>query len=174
MKKVVSIIILAFVIIALGRTSQEVRDRAFIQSIVVQSDENNIYTSIKLYGYNFLYKGIGDNIETSLKSAETRQGKVFFTGHTEMIVFYNNSFSVDILKEILENENVSPNCAVILSYSNIEDTELAFSILETYDRLDQVSIKTASDIIKELKEKKSVDVPLLKEDLTYINQTISS
>ena len=70
MKKVVSIIILILMVIGLTNTSQEVRDRAFIQSISIQSDSNNVYTSVKLYGDTNIYKGIGNDIETSLQSLD--------------------------------------------------------------------------------------------------------
>lgn len=173
MKKSISIIILVLMIIGLSNTSQEVRDRAFIQSISIQSDNNHIYTTVKLYGDTYVYKGIGNDIETSLKSAETRQGKVFFSGHTEMIIFQEDSFSNNILKDIIKYENVSPNCAVVVSNGDILDTETAYNILETYDRLGEVNINTASNIIKGLNSNKSVKVPYIKQDFTYSTIDIS-
>lgn len=167
MKKVVSIIILVLMVIGLTNTSQEVRDRAFIQSISIQSDSNNVYTSVKLYGDTNIYKGIGNDIETSLQSAETRQGKVFFSGHTEMIIFQEDSFSNDILKYIVKYKKISPKCSVVVSSGEVLDTETAYSILETYDRLNEVNITTASDIVKELNSKKSIEVPYINKDLTY-------
>ncbi|MCC8068425.1 MAG: hypothetical protein LIO71_01470 [Ruminococcus sp.] len=167
MKKAISIIILVLVIIGFTSTSQEVRDRAFIQSIAIQSDSNHVYTTVKLYGDSYVYKGIGSDIETSLKSAETRQGKVFFSGHTEMIIFQEDSFSNDILKDIIKYEEVSPNCAVVISNSEVTDTQTAYSILETYDRLGEVTISTASNIIKELNSNKVVQVPYINQDFTY-------
>ena len=172
MKKILVIIVLILIIIGLGKTSQEVRDRAFIQSVAIQNDENNIYTTVKLYDDITLYKGIGDNIETSLASAETRQGKMFFTGHTEVIIFSKDSFSITILQKILDTERVSPNCAVIISENNVEDTETAFNILKTYDRIGQVPIKTASNIIKTINKNQSIEIPFLNEDFTYITITI--
>lgn len=173
MKNTILIIVFILIIAGIGNSFQEVRDRAFIQSIAVQTDSNNVYTSVKLYGDTLTYMGIGNDIKTSLLSAETRQSNAFFTGHTELIIFNEESFSNEILLDMLKNNNISPNCAVVISNGDIEDTETAYNILKTYDRIGDVSLKTVSEVIKEIQTNGSVQIPLLSRNLTYTTIEIS-
>lgn len=173
MKDTIFIIVFILIIVGLGNSSLEVRDRAFIQSIAVYSDSSNVYTTVKLYNSTDSYKGIGDNLKTSLASAETRQGNAFFTGHTELIIFNEDNFSLDILKSMLKENDISPNCAIILSNTEVEDTELAYSILKNYDRLGEIQLKTVSDTIKELEINYKIELPLIHSNLTYSTKEVS-
>lgn len=171
MKRSIGIILAILVVLGLGNTSHEVRDRAFVESITVQVD-GNVYASVKLYGDDTTYMGIGDNISTALLSAESRQAKAFFLGHTELLTFNKDSFSSEILLSMIKDYNVSPNCAVVLSSGEVYNTETAYEILKTYNRLDEIPLKTASQVVRELNTIGVVDIPLLNQDLTYTTMKV--
>lgn len=173
MKDTIFIVVFILIIVGLGNSSLEVRDRAFIQSIAVYTDDNNVYTTVKLYNSTDSYKGIGDSLNASLDSAEIRQGNAFFIGHTELIIFNEDSFSLDILKSMLKDSDISPNCAIILSNGEVEDTQLAYNILKNCDRLGKIQLKTVSDTIKELEINNKIILPLIHSNLVYSTKEVS-
>jgi hypothetical protein len=172
LKRSIAIVLAILVVLGVGGKSQEVRDRAFVEAVTVRVD-GNIYASIKLYGDDTTYMGIGDNLSTAMLSAESRQAKAFFLGHTELLVFSEDSFSREVVLTMLKDYDVSPNCAVVVSSGEVYDTQTAYEILKTYDRLGEVSLKTASQVVRELNTIGMVSVPLLSKDLTYTTTVIS-
>lgn len=162
-------IILLLIVLSLsfGKHSSEVRDRAFVQSIEIERDSNIIQTNIKTFGVDDCYVGIGENIQTCLDNAQLKQGKDLFTGHTEIIIFHEDSFSLDILETLVKERLISPNCPVILSSIEVTDAQNTLDSLKSYGKLSKLEVLTASDIIKNLKLKNSIEVPILNDDLSY-------
>lgn len=172
MKHAITILILMVFALGLGSNASEVRDRAFIQSIAISSDDDNIYTTIKLFNDDTIYNGIGDTLEEAINSAEVRQGKEFFTGHTEIVIFNQKDFSVNVLEYMVGNRTISPNCAVVCSKDTIYDTQQAIDVLRSYDRLNQVHLVTACEVIKDFNTDHGSSIPLLYSDMTYTNTSM--
>lgn len=173
MKHAIIILILIVISLGLGGNSSEVRDRVFTQSISIKKVNDIISTSIEIFGSDATYIGTGDNIQSCLDDAQLKQGKDLFTGHTELIVFQQDSFSLQILENLVKERVISPNCPVILS--TIEDTNFqdALEILKSYDKLNRVKILTASDIIKNLRLANATEIPILNSDLSYNITTVN-
>jgi hypothetical protein len=162
---------LAVVLLGFGET-QQVRDRAFVESVAISTDENHVYTSVRLYDDTSTYKGIGEDVSTALTSSQLRQPNQYFLGHTELIVFYSTP-TLETVLSLLDNE-VSPNCAVVVADSEVSNTEYAYKLLQSYERLNQFETVTASDLVRSLTLGVPIDVPQLSSDYSYTTTTINN
>jgi hypothetical protein len=164
MKK--SIVGIVLVLVALGfGESRQVRDRGFVESIAVSSDANHVYTSVMLYDDTNTYKGIGNTVSEALKSAELRQGREYFTGHTELLVFYN--FSEEVLAQLVQCDAVSPNCAVVLATTEVTDTQVVYQTLQNYQRLGNLEVPSASTVLRKLSIGTPLTLPCIHSDGTF-------
>lgn len=165
-KNIIVVLAVVVLLVGLGYPTEEVRDRGFVQSIAISSDTNHVYTSVTLYQDTNVYKGIGSSVTESLTSAELRQASAFFVGHTELLILYGGAVSEDILVELLE-DGVSPNCAVVFATEEPQNSEEAYKVLKSYQRLEQLSIPTLANVVKSLSNSLPITIPLLNSDSTY-------
>ena len=160
---------MALIVLSLGvgNNSAEVRDRAFVQSIDINRENGTIYADVKIFGDENSYVGKGEDIQICLDNAQLKQGKDLFTGHTELLIFQDGSFSFDVLESLVKNRLISLNCPVIVSSIEVKDSENALESLKSYEKLSKVKILSASDIIKNLKLTNSTEIPILNKDSSY-------
>lgn len=167
MKHALIILSLIVISLSLGNNSSEVRDRAFVQSIEIKQDKNTIFADIKTFNNQDDYVGIGDDIQSCLDNAELKQGKDLFTGHTELLIFQQDSFSFDILEVLVKERLISPNCPVILSSIEVNDFQNVLEILKSYDKQSKLDILSVSSAIKNLRVDNSTEIPILNDDLSF-------
>lgn len=167
LKHAIIILVLVVISLSLAKSSSEVRDRAFVQSIEVIQNDDTICINVKTFGDDEGYIGIGSDIQACLDDAQLKQGKDMFTGHTEIVIFRDENFSLNVLESLVKERLISPNCPVILSLTEVTDSEGTLETLKSYAQLGRLKVLTASEIVKNLKLKDCTEIPILNGDLSY-------
>lgn len=133
-------------------SNSEIRDRAFVQSMGVDCRNGNYNVSLRIFDSDQCYQGSGSTFEKAVDSAESMQGREFYTGHTELLVLTEKDSR--FILENLVNEDISPDCLVIYDTDPVDfvrdnDTEAVTEIINTADRNGTVPKKNICDVINE-------------------------
>lgn len=152
----------------------EVRDRAFIQAIGIDGEENPSVV-VSIFGNDdnedySIYGGEGKTIFEAIADAETKQDKNLFIGHIELIALGKRNLRED-LEILLSNSHISPSCTVV--YSDMNAGEI-ISDKNSWDLLETIKIKSKNGYISRksvinvlddlLGSDKAAAIPIIEDD----------
>lgn len=128
----------------------EIRDRAFVQSVGIESYDGGYNICLRIFDDDQAYKGTGATFDEAVNDAEKIQGKDFFTGHTEAVIVRDEQ-SREIL-ESLVNNNISVGCLVLydddpVTFVDENDTERILDMISTAVRNKKIEKVNICDVI---------------------------
>lgn len=128
----------------------EIRDRAFVQSIGIESYDGGYSISLRIFDDDQAYKGEGASFDEAVNDAEKIQGKDFFTGHTEAVIVRDDQ-SISILEDLINND-ISAGCLVLYDNDPVtfvadNDTEKILDMISTAVRNKKIEKVNICDVI---------------------------
>ena len=152
----------------------EVRDRAFIQAIGIDGEENPSVV-VSIFGNDdnedySIYGGEGKTIFEAIADAETKQDKNLFIEHIELIALGKRNLRED-LEILLSNSHISPSCTVVYSDMNageIISDKNSWELLETIkikSKNGYISRKSVINVLDDLLgSDKAAAIPIIEDD----------
>ncbi len=130
----------------------EIRDRAFVESIGIESYDGGYSICLRIFDGDQAYKGEGATLEEAVDDAEKTQGKDFFTGHTELVIVRDDQ-SIQILEELINND-ISAGCLVMYDKNPVKfvdetDTDKLLDMISTAVRNKRIEKVNICDVINQ-------------------------
>ncbi len=110
-KAIISLILTAFILTGCS-SKTEVRDRAFVQAVAVENNNDYVEVTVKLFDESDSYTGEGSDFFSAVNNAELKQDKKFFTGHMEFILSANEDNRI-MLENIIKSNKIPPSCFLV-------------------------------------------------------------
>ena len=150
-KLVVMVICVSSLLCSCGE-KLEIRDRAFVQSIGIESYDGGYSICLRIFEDEQPYKGKGATFNEAVDDAEKVQGKDFFTGHTEAVIVRDDQ-SANILGDLINND-ISAGCLVIydtdpVAFVDENDTEKILDMISTAVRNKKIKKVNICDVINQ-------------------------
>ncbi len=106
-------VLISVVFLCSGCSAVQVRDRAYLQAIEVNTDDRA--TFLQLHDFEtegLLAEGDGKNFDSALQNASVPLGKELFLGHLELIAYGVPSCTAR-LSQWMDDYRLSPSCKVL-------------------------------------------------------------
>lgn len=152
------------------RKETEIRDRGFVQSVGIDTSGSSNTAGLSLFHTEeerTVLSGEGKTIFSALENAEASQELSLFTGHMELLVLSQGSFS-EQLEIFLDNNRISPSCSLICvkegAAEMVMENDGLKELLDSQDRKGYIVRKDLSSVLEDLMGNDGMAaVPVIKD-----------
>lgn len=162
----VLMIILCITVFTGCSSRKEVRERAFVQAVAVETQrDGNLSVAVRVFDDEETYFGNGEDFFMALDDAQQQQAKYFFTGHMEMLISSAED-NIKLLESLIKSNDIPPSCRFISGQRAMDiisdaDCDRLAGIIKIKSESGNALGKSIWNVLEELTDKGYADTDLL-------------